>query len=83
MKLSSIKEPVKTVLAIEFAALAPYSWHIPARVSHYNNARDMVGFVDGHVSFTKMYWDSATTNEHIEAWQYDPPVGYDYKWSGD
>ena len=82
-KLSSIKEPVKTVLVIEFAALLPYSWHKPARVSHYNNAQDMVGFVDGHVSFIKMYWDSATTNNHIEAWQYDPPAGYDYKWSGD
>ena len=82
-KLSSIKEPDKTVLVIEFAALLPYSWHEPARVSHYNNAKDMVGFVDGHVSFIKMYWDSATTNNHIEAWQYDPPAGYEYKWSGD
>jgi prepilin-type N-terminal cleavage/methylation domain-containing protein len=82
-KLSSIKEPVKTVLVIEFAALLPYSWHEPSRVSHYNNAQDMAGFVDGHVSFIKMYWDSATTNNHIEAWQYDPPAGYEYKWSGD
>ena len=82
-KLSSIQEPVKTVLVLEFAALLPYSWHAPARVSHYNNAPDMVGFVDGHVSFIKMFWDSATTNQHIEAWQYDPPAGYEYKWSGD
>ena len=82
-KLSSIKEPVKTVLVLEVPALLPYSWHEPVGTSHCNNAKDMVGFVDGHVSFTKMYWDSATTNGHIEAWQYDPPAGYDYKWSGD
>ena len=82
-KLNSISNPVKTVLVIEFAALLPYSWHQSTKVSHYNNARNMAGFVDGHVSFTKMYWDSATTNDHIEAWQYDPPAGYDYKWSGD
>ena len=83
-KLSSIKEPPKTVLVAEFPALLPYSWHQRVGASdHYNNARDTVGFVDGHVSFTRMYWDSATTNDHIEAWQYDPPAGYDYKWSGD
>ena len=81
-KLSSIKESVKTVLITEFAALLPYSWHEPTRVSHYNNAKDMVGFVDGHVSFIKMFWNAAKTNG-IEAWHYDPPTGYDYKWSGD
>jgi len=81
-KLSSIKEPVKTVLAIEFAALLPYSWHEPARISHYNNAQDAACFVDGHVSLVKMYWNAAKTNG-VEAWHYDPPTGYDYKWSGD
>lgn len=84
-KLSSIKEPDKTVLVAEFAALAPYSWHQPAGASgHYNNAQDMVGFVDGHVSFIKMYWDATKLiTDHLEAWQYDPPPDYDYKWSGD
>src|ERR1017187_1418647 len=81
-KLSSIKMPVKTVLVMEFAALLPYSWHEPAGASHYNNAQDMVGFVDGHVSFIKMYWNAVKTNG-IEAWHYDPPASYDYKWSGD
>jgi prepilin-type N-terminal cleavage/methylation domain-containing protein len=81
-KLSSIKEPVKTVLVMEFAALLPYSWHDPHGASHYNNAQDMVGFVDGHVSFIKMYWNAVTTNG-LEAWHYDPPANYDYKWSGD
>jgi prepilin-type N-terminal cleavage/methylation domain-containing protein len=82
-KLSSIKEPVKTALVMEFAALLPYSWHEPVGASHYNNAQDMVAFVDGHVSFIKIYWDAAVTNDHREAWQYNPPAGYDYKWSGD
>jgi Tfp pilus assembly protein PilE len=83
-KLSSIKSPVKTVLVVEFAALLPYSWHQPAGASgHYNNAQDVVSFVDGHSSFITMYWDAAVTKDHIEAWQYDPPPDYDYKWSGD
>jgi hypothetical protein len=79
-KLSSVKEPVKTVLVLEFPAFLPYSWHEPVGASRYNNAKDMVGFVDGHVGFIKIYWDAT---KRIEAWQYDPPAGYDYKWSGD
>jgi hypothetical protein len=84
-KLTSIKEPAKTVLVTEFPALLPYSWHQPAGASHYNNALDMVSFVDGHVTFIKIYWDAAVISGQgrAEAWQYDPPAGYDYKWSGD
>jgi prepilin-type N-terminal cleavage/methylation domain-containing protein len=81
-KLSSINEPVITILDLEFPALVPYSWHEPQNASHFNNAQDMVGFVDGHVSFIKMYWNVVTTNG-LEAWHYEPPAGYDYKWSGD
>jgi prepilin-type N-terminal cleavage/methylation domain-containing protein len=81
-KLSSIKDPVKTALASEFAALLPYSWHEPARSSHYNNARDVIDFVDGHAGLIKMFWNPSKTNG-TEAWHYDPPIGYDYKWSGD
>jgi prepilin-type N-terminal cleavage/methylation domain-containing protein len=82
-KLSSIKQPEKTVLVAEFCALWPFSWHAPGGASHYNNAMGMVGFVDGHASFTKMYWDETMPPYRLEAWMYDPPAGYDYKWSGD
>src|SRR6185295_9873594 len=57
-KLSSIKDPVKTVLVAEFPALLPYSWHQPGGAGHFNNARDMVSFVDGHVSYIKIFWDT-------------------------
>jgi len=83
-KLSSIKDPVKTVLVAEFPALLPYSWHQPGGAGHFNNARDMVSFVDGHVSYIKIHWDTNNAaSGHQEAWHYDPPTGYDYKWSGD
>lgn len=82
-KLTSVREPVKTVLVLEFPGLLPYSWHEPVGTSHYNNAKDMVSFVDGHVSFIKMYWNAMQSLNRIESWQYDPPAGYDYKWSGD
>jgi hypothetical protein len=38
----------------------------------------MLGFVDGHVEFVKMYYDGKTP-----AWDYNPPAGYRYQWSGD
>ena len=83
-KLSTIAHPARTVLVTEYAAFMPYSWHEPKRpISDtanctFNNAKDMASFVDGHVSLTKMYWQ---TNSF--SMQYDPPAGYDYQWSGD
>ncbi len=61
--LTSIKHPEKTLLIFEAAALSPYSWHNPKRPfgsknSTFNNALDMVSFVDGHVNYIKMYWNS-------------------------
>jgi prepilin-type N-terminal cleavage/methylation domain-containing protein len=83
LKDSSVKEPSKTVLVEEFAALIPYSWHEPASApGHYNNAKCILSFVDGHASCLKIYWDAANASgAHLEAWQYDPPPHYDYRWS--
>ena len=97
LKLSSIKAPAKTVLISEAPAFFPYSWHDPGNSSTfgsvtYNNgavlfvdAKNMVSFVDGHVSFIKIYWDPGPVQPGIWAlsMQYEPPTGYDYKWSGD
>jgi prepilin-type N-terminal cleavage/methylation domain-containing protein len=88
-KLTSVKNPAKTVLVAEQPALAPYSWHQPQKLMgkqyQFNDARNMVSFVDGHVNYIKIYWDTnaTITPPHFEAWHYDPPAGYDYQWSGD
>jgi prepilin-type N-terminal cleavage/methylation domain-containing protein len=86
-KLTSINNPTKTILITEQPALLPYSWHQPKKLAgreyQFNDARNMVSFVDGHVNYIKIYWDTNTTSDHFEAWHYDPPNGYDYKWSGD
>jgi prepilin-type N-terminal cleavage/methylation domain-containing protein len=84
-KLSSIKHPARTILVTEWPAIIPYSWHQPKQpISDtancaFNNAMDMAGFVDGHVSYCKMYWQPPAT----ASIQYDPPSEYDYQWSGD
>jgi prepilin-type N-terminal cleavage/methylation domain-containing protein/prepilin-type processing-associated H-X9-DG protein len=82
-KLAAIKDPVKTISVAEYSAFWPFSWHehqpLPAGQVGINNAKSMVGFVDGHVSYIKFYWnaDYGFTSDC-----YDPPAGYDYKWSG-
>jgi prepilin-type N-terminal cleavage/methylation domain-containing protein len=83
-KLSSIKAPVKTVLLAEYSAIYPWSWHQPQRLPDgkkgIKDAKNLLGFVDGHVSYIKIYWNA---NFDITACCYDPPVSYDYKWTGD
>jgi prepilin-type processing-associated H-X9-DG protein len=92
-KLSSIKHPNRTVLIAEASAFLPYSWHQPqpstiapnGKELPFNNAKNIIGFVDGHVSYIKMHWNSMTNSVGLYsmAFFYDPPAGYDYQWSGD
>jgi len=62
-KLSTVKNPAKTVLVAEASALLPYSWHqpkppAPGGLPIFNDARNMVSFADNHVSYIKIYWNS-------------------------
>jgi prepilin-type N-terminal cleavage/methylation domain-containing protein len=84
-KLNSIKDPVKTVLVAEASAYLPFSWHQSAprtptgpKPPMFNDAENTVSFVDGHVSYIKIYWNG----RKAMAIHSDPPGGYDYKWSG-
>jgi prepilin-type N-terminal cleavage/methylation domain-containing protein len=90
MRLSAIKQPAKTLLVVESPALWPYSWHYPhiqsdsINAAHFNNARDVVSFVDGHADYIKMYLDTKDVRiGHEEAWHYNPPDSYGYHWSED
>lgn len=85
VKLSSVRHPGRTVLLAEVAATVPYSWHDPS--SHgagippgtiYNDSKNVVSFVDGHVSYIKMYYKYP-----VLACMTNPPAGYDYQWSPD
>jgi prepilin-type N-terminal cleavage/methylation domain-containing protein/prepilin-type processing-associated H-X9-DG protein len=83
---STIKHPDKTVLVLEQPAFFPYSWHKPKQpISNpnscfFNNSKNMVSFVDGHVSFIEIYWNGQAGST---ASSYNPPTGYDYQWSAD
>jgi prepilin-type N-terminal cleavage/methylation domain-containing protein len=85
-KLASINKPAKTVLADEFSAFWPFSWHENQRpfqaqngFNGINNAKSVVSFADGHASYPPIYWDAGY---NLPTAYYDPPGGYDYKWSG-
>ena len=85
--LSTIRQPERTVMIAEVPAFIPYSWHKPMKDSRksvpmFNNAMNMVSFVDGHVACTKIYWSSRSPAGSL-ALHIEPPDGYDYKWTGD
>ena len=80
--LSSVKEPARTLLVMEWTAHAPLSWH-RSRTGRknqpfYNDAESVVGFVDGHVDFIPIYYDGINAADTR-----DPIPGYKYKYSGD
>lgn len=72
---------VVAIIAILAALLLPVLARAKAKAQQptcMNNLRQ-IGLA---IHTTKMYWNAAKTNG-IEAWHYDPPASYDYKWSGD
>ena len=83
-KTSAIKDPTRTLLLLELSGGFPWSWHDPQRIPPgqcgFNNARNVVTLVDGHVSYIKMY---RHTTYNLPSCNYEPPAGYDYTWHGE
>jgi len=87
VKLSAVVHPARTVLVAEASAIAPWSWHEPRLKPAellFNDAKNMASFVDGHAGYVRIYWNSRyyLNGAMSFALQYDPPVAYDYQWSG-
>jgi len=82
LKESTVAEPAKTVLVGEMPAWVCFSWHAPRKtvISAFNDARNVSGFVDGHVHYLRFYWNPKST-EGENSLCYDPPSGYEYRWS--
>ena len=80
--VTSVLEPSKTLLMMEWTAHAPLSWHKSRTGKQnqpfYNDAENMVGFVDGRAAFIKIYYDGINA-----AYTRNPIPGYDYKYSAE
>lgn len=78
--LAAINQPKKTLLTMEWTAHAPLSWHKSRtgrkNAPFYCDAKSVVGFVDGHVSFIPIYYDG-----YNAAYTQDPIASYDYQYS--
>jgi len=88
-RFDSIKDCARTLLVTEVPSFFGYSWHKRHPVSmkdtiHHNppffeGAQNEASFVDGHIAFIRIFSD----RWRGLAYEYDPPAGYDYKWSAD
>jgi hypothetical protein len=80
LELSAVKQPKRTLLVMEWTAHAPLSWHKSKtgklNMPFYGDAESVVGFVDGHVTFSKIYYDG-----YNAAFTQDPINGYEYQYS--
>ncbi len=80
--VASVHDPAKTLLMMEWTAHAPLSWHKSRTGKEnqpfYNDAENVVGFVDGHTAFIKIYYDGINA-----AFTRNPIPGYDYKYSAE
>jgi prepilin-type N-terminal cleavage/methylation domain-containing protein len=81
--ISSIVDPVKTTPVAEMSSFFPVSLHqskTPPYIDYgVNNSKNVFSFVDGHVNYIQTFWN---TNYDLWTYNYDPPMGYDYRWSG-
>jgi hypothetical protein len=78
-RASAIAHPAQAVLVGEWPAFFGGSWH-PFVDRDYANAKNNLGFVDGHGTYTRIYWDGVPDSD---PGAYEPPNGYDYRWDGD
>jgi hypothetical protein len=63
------------VLECELSAMMGFSAHNRKHSGQFKDARNVVGFADGHVSFIPIYWNGSAMPS-----EYNPPPGYEYAW---
>ncbi len=78
-KLGAIKSAARAVLAGEWPAFFGGSWH-PLVGQDHPDARNVLGFVDGHAAFVRIYWNGVSDSNPCE---YEPPGQYEYNWDGE
>jgi len=77
---STVHDPTKTDLNGEIAGGLGESWHTKPVQQQRPDAQGVGGFVDGHISYVKIYWNGASGVAGFPFYC-EPPAGYDYKWT--
>ena len=78
---STTREPAMTELIGEISGGGGLSSHNRRQPLQFPDAPNVMSFVDGHVSYIKIYWNGVEGVGGFSAF-YEPPAGYEYKWSG-
>ena len=78
---TTVRLPSLTVLGGEISGGIGVSTHVRLQPLQFNDAKNVMGFVDGHVSLVKMYWNGVVGFNGFPG-LYEPIAGYDYKWTG-
>lgn len=76
---SQVRKPSEMVLAGELSGALGLSAHDRKQPYQFDNALSMMSFVDGHVSYIRIYWDGAN-GAAGDPGLYNPPAGYGYQW---
>ena len=81
-KLATVRDPSKTAMVGEISGGIATSFHKPwPQGRQHQDAQNVASFVDGHVSFIKIYWNGGGGFQNFP-FRYEPPAGYEYKWTG-
>ena len=78
---ASVYEPARTEIIGEISGGGGLSSHDRRQPLQFPDAQNVMSFVDGHVSYVKIYWNGTQGPDGFPAF-YEPPAGYEYKWSG-
>jgi prepilin-type N-terminal cleavage/methylation domain-containing protein len=76
---SAVRQPSEMVLAGEISGALGLSAHDRKQPYQFNNALNVMSFVDGHVNYIRIYWNGTNGLNGMPA-MYNPPAGYDYEW---
>jgi prepilin-type processing-associated H-X9-DG protein len=63
----------------ELSGALGLSAHNRKQPYQFSNALNVMSFVDGHVSYIRIYWDGTNGFDGIPGF-YNPPAGYEYEW---
>jgi hypothetical protein len=76
---ASVREPSRQILVGEISGFIGLSSHDRRQPQQFNNAKNVMSFVDGHASYVPIYWNGSKKFDDMPVF-YNPPTGYEYIW---